>query len=201
MCLFAQTICFFVSLTLKLFCVCVWVGVVVAHFSVFLFVCLTLKLICVCVCVWPNYLLFSLFKFKTDVCVRVCVWPNYLFFCLTLKLLCVGGGNYLFFCLLKHVDVFFYVTKTPESRTRQMQVSFHLPHNTTDFFLFGSALFRVSSLSPGLLPSDCKMTAARPGITSTFKAKRMGKGAPAASPLYHDKKSSPRNPHSVDGLL
>lgn len=106
-----------------------------------------------------------------------------------------------FFFLLKHVDVFFYVTKTPESRTRQMQVSFYLPHNTTDFFLFGSALFRVSSLSPGLLPSDCKMTAARPGITSTFKAKRMGKGAPAASPLYHDKKSSPRNPHSVDGLF
>ena len=106
----------------------------------------------------------------------------------------------LFFFPLKHMDVFFYITKTPESRTRQIQVSFRLPHNTTDFFFFGSAIFCGSSLSPGLLPSDCRMTAACPGITSTFKTKRMGK-MPAASPLYQDKKSFPRDPHSIDGLL
>lgn len=107
---------------------------------------------------------------------------------------------FFFFCLNTWM-YFSWITKSPESRTRQIQVSFHLPHNTTDFFFFGSATFSESSLSPGLLLSDCRMTAACPGITPTFKTKRMGKGAPAASPLYQDRKSFPRNPHSIDGLL
>lgn len=76
-------------------------------------------------------------------------------------------------------------------------MSLCLLHDVTDFFFFGSAIFSVSSLSPGLLPSDCKMAAAYPGITSTFKSKRMEKEMPAASPFYQDGRSFPRDPHSI----
>ena len=59
-----------------------------------------------------------------------------------------------FFCLNTWM-YFSWIKKSPESRTRQIQVSFHLPHNTTDFFFFGSVILSVSSSSAGLLPSDC----------------------------------------------
>ena len=111
------------------------------------------------------------------------------------------SSSFFFFFCLNTWMYFSWITKSPESRTRQIQVSFHLPHNTTDFFFFGSVVLNVSSLSPGLLPSDCRMTAERPAITPTFKTKRMGKGAPAASPLYQDRKSFPRKPQGIDGLL
>lgn len=65
-----------------------------------------------------------------------------------------GSHRPFFFCLNTWM-YFSWIKKSPESRTRQIQVSFHLPHNTTDFFFFGSVILSVSSSSAGLLPSDC----------------------------------------------
>ena len=70
-----------------------------------------------------------------------------------------GSHRPFFFFWLKHMDVFFYITKTPESGTRQIQVSFRLPHNTTGFLFWLchlSCVLFIARLVAFWLQNDCR---------------------------------------------